>query len=173
MKLMWVLATIAVAIVLQVTLARYAVGGRWVFDLVLVGVLYAALQWGPVAGMVAGTLGGLAQDVLENGIVGVGGLVKTLVGFAAGAIGTQFVIARAQARMVIVAIATIVHRVLLFGIVALIEQQWPSLPWTAMLWETAMNTLFSVVAFAAAEAMPGLVARGRESRRSSFSRRQW
>ena len=173
MRLMWVLATIVVALILQVTLARYTVGGRWAFDLVLVGVLYAALQWGPIAGMIAGTIGGLAQDVLENGIVGVGGLVKTFVGCAAGAIGTQFVLVRPQARMIIVAVATIVHRLLLFAIVALINQQWPAMPWTAMLWETAINALCSVIAFSAAEAVPGVVARGRESRRSSFSRRQW
>jgi rod shape-determining protein MreD len=173
MKLMWVVATIVLALILQVTLARYTVGGRWAFDLVLVGVLYAALQWGTAAGMVAGTVGGLAQDVLDNGIVGTGGLAKTLVGYAAGAIGTQFVIARPQARMVIVAIATVVHRFLLVGIMALIEQSWPSVAWTAVLWETAINSLCSVIAFSAAEAMPGMMARGRASRRSSFSRRQW
>ncbi len=173
MKLMWVVATIIVALVLQVTLARYTVGGRWAFDLVLVGVLYAALQWGTAAGMVAGTVGGLAQDVLDNGIVGTGGLAKTLVGYAAGAIGTQFVIARPQARMVIVAIATVVHRFLLLGIMALIEQSWPGVPWGAVLWETPINSLCSVLAFSAAEAMPGMMARGRASRRSSLSRRQW
>lgn len=173
MKLMWVVATIVLALVLQVTLARYTVGGRWAFDLVLVGVLYAALQWGTAAGMVAGTVGGLAQDVLDNGIVGTGGLAKTLVGYAAGAIGTQFVIARPQARMVIVAIATVVHRFLLLGIMALIEQSWTGVPWTAVLWETAINSLCSVIAFSAAEAMPGMMARGRASRRSSLSRRQW
>ena len=54
------------AVVLQVTLARYTVGGRWVFDLVLVGVVYAALLWGPVAGMLAGTIGGLLQDWLAT-----------------------------------------------------------------------------------------------------------
>ena len=43
MKLMWVIATMIVAVALQMTLARYTVGGRWAFDLVLVGVLFAAL----------------------------------------------------------------------------------------------------------------------------------
>ena len=42
MKLTSVLLTILVALILQVTLARYMVGGRWVFDLVLVGVIFAA-----------------------------------------------------------------------------------------------------------------------------------
>ena len=94
MKLTSVLVTVLVAVVLQVTLARYTVGGRWVFDLVLVGVVYAALLWGPVAGMLAGTIGGLLQDVLAGDVVGVGGLAKTLVGFAAGVVGTQFVLVR-------------------------------------------------------------------------------
>jgi len=169
MKLMWVIATMIVAVALQMTLARYTVGGRWAFDLVLVGVLFAALQ----LGMIAGTLGGLTQDVLDNGIVGVGGLVKTVVGFAAGAVGAQFVLARPSARMVIVAIATMIHRMLLYGILAMIKQQWAAMPWRAMLWETAVNTLCSLVAFYAAEALPGAMARGRASRRSSFSRRQW
>jgi rod shape-determining protein MreD len=173
MKLMSVVATIVVAVVLQVTFARYMVGGRWVFDLVLVGVLYASLQWGPVAGMMAGTLGGLTQDVLSNSIVGVGGLVKTVVGFAAGALGSQFVVVRPQARMVIVAISTLVHRVLLYGIAGLIALEWPALSWSALLWETAINSLCAVIAFHLAEAAPGVMARGRASRRSSLSRRQW
>jgi rod shape-determining protein MreD len=173
MKLMGVLATMAVALVLQVTLARYTVGGRWAFDLVLVGVLYAALQWGPIAGMIAGTLGGLAQDVLDSTVVGVGGLVKTCVGFAAGAVGAQFVLVRPQARMMIVAVATVVHRLLLFAIGALIEQEWAAVPWTTLLVETVINAISSAIAFQAAEGMPGLVARGRASRRSSLSRRQW
>ena len=162
-----------VAVALQVTLARYTVGGRWVFDLVLVGVVFAALQWGPVAGMLAGTLGGLMQDVLAGGIVGVGGLVKTLVGFAAGAVGTQFVLARPSARMLIVAVATILHRMLLYGILAMIEQQWPGMPWMAHAVGDGDQHAGSVVAFYAAEALPGAMARGRASRRSSLSRRQW
>ena len=98
MKAMGLLLTIVVSVVLQVTLARYTVGGRWVFDFVLVGVVFAGLQWGPVAGLFGGTIGGLLQDVLSGQIVGVGGLAKTIVGFAAGVIGTQFVLTRPQAR---------------------------------------------------------------------------
>jgi hypothetical protein len=88
-------------------------------------------------------------------------------------VGAQFVLARPSARMIIVAFATILHRILLYGILAMIKQQWAAMPWMAMLWETAINTLCSMVAFYAAEALPGAMARGRASRRSSLSRRQW
>ena len=61
-------------------------------DLVLVAVAYAALAFGPVVGLFAGTLGGLAQDALSAQIIGVSGLAKTLVGFVSGVVGSQFIV---------------------------------------------------------------------------------
>ncbi|HVT48005.1 MAG TPA: rod shape-determining protein MreD [Vicinamibacterales bacterium] len=173
MKLTAIVATVVVAALLQVALARYTAGGRLVFDFVLVGVVFAALQWGPVAGILGGTIGGLLQDVLAGGIVGVGGLAKTIVGCGAGVIGAQFVLVRPSARMIIVAGATLVHRLIVFGLLALIDQHWPGLPVGAMLAETAVNAIIGLVAFHAAGVVPGLVARQRASRRSTLSRRRW
>src|SRR5207244_2203710 len=84
-----ILLTVVITVTLQLMLARYMVGGKWLFDLVLVGVVYCALNWGPAAGMLAGTCGGLIQDVLSDDIVGIGGLSKTIVGFLTGALGAQ------------------------------------------------------------------------------------
>jgi rod shape-determining protein MreD len=173
MKLSSVLLTVLVSVLLQATLARYAVGGRLVFDLVLVGVVYAALRWGAVAGMLAGTLGGLMQDVIAGGVVGVGGLAKTLVGFAAGTIGAQFVLARPQARLIILVVATVAHRFAMILLYAIIDQQWLGVPWAAILGETVLNALAGLVVFYLTEALPGAVARGRMSRRSSLGRRRW
>jgi len=172
-KVAAIMLAVLVAVVLQVTLARYTVGGRWVFDLVLVGVVFASLQWGAGAGILAGTMGGLLQDVLAGGVVGVGGLAKTIVGFLAGAIGTQFVLARPQARVIIVVGATVIHRLMILAIYALIDQRWPGVSWTSMLWETALNSLAALVVFQATNALPGVIARQRVNRRSSLSRRQW
>ena len=76
MKPIAVLVTVLVSVMLQAMLARYTVGGGWAFDLVLVGVVFAGLEWGPVAGILGGTIGGLLQDTLAGEIVGVGGLVE-------------------------------------------------------------------------------------------------
>jgi rod shape-determining protein MreD len=168
-----VLLTVAVAVALQLALARYTVGGRWVFDLVLVGVVYAALNWGPVAGMLAGTAGGLIQDVLSDDIVGTGGLAKTLTGFAAGAIGAQFVLTRPGARTCLVAAASILHRLIILALRALVDQHWPALPWTAILGEVVLNSCCGLLAFVASEGFPGMVARGRQRGRSGISRREW
>jgi rod shape-determining protein MreD len=168
-----VLATVAISVVLQLGLARYTVGGKWLFDIVLVGVVYAALNWGPIAGMVTGTVGGLIQDVLSDDVVGTGGLVKTLIGFGAGFIGAQFVVARPTARVMILAGASVLHRILVIALHALIDQHWPIMPWPAVFGETLVNAVFGLVAFQAGETVPALRSRTRQSRRTTFRRRDW
>jgi rod shape-determining protein MreD len=168
-----VFATVLISVVLQATLARYTVGGGWVFDLVLVGVIFAGLEWGPVAGILAGTIGGLLQDTLAGEIVGIGGLAKTITGFAAGVIGTQFVLARPQARVLVAVGATVAHRLIILSLHAIIDQHWPGLAWGALVAETGVNTACALLLFVASSAAPGMMERQRMSRRSSLSRRQW
>ncbi len=81
MKALGVLIAIALALALQTTLARFVVGGSTAVDLVLVAVVAVALTIGPVGGMLAGSAAGLIQDSLSSGVIGIGGLAKTIVGF--------------------------------------------------------------------------------------------
>ena len=168
-----VIAIVVLAVLAQLALARYAVGGRFAFDLVLVGVVFVALQSGAVAGMLGGTVGGLLQDVFAGGIVGVGGLVKTLVGYGAGVLGTQFVVAKAHARALIVGAATFAHGLIASGLQAVIDQAWPQVAWAALLEEIVINMVVGLVAFVLAESVPGAIARRRGRPRSSWSRRRW
>ena len=92
---------LAVSLVLQTTLARFLVRGSIGVDLVLVAVTYLGLTSGPVVGLFAGTIGGLTQDALSTGIVGIGGLAKTIVGFIAGIIGTHFIVSGPIPRFVV------------------------------------------------------------------------
>jgi rod shape-determining protein MreD len=172
-KFLTVLAAVAIGVVLQVALARYTVGGTWVFDFVLVGVVFAALQGGPITGLWSGTLGGLLQDTLSGELAGVGGLAKTLVGYGAGFIGTQFVMTQPHGRALVVAVATVVHRALMIGLLSLIDQRWRGVSWGAILAEVGINTAAALVVFYGLAAMPGMMARRRSGRRSSLSRRQW
>jgi rod shape-determining protein MreD len=168
-----VLLVLSVGLILQMALARYATGGRWVCDLVLVAVVYAALYWGPAAGMWAGTVGGLVQDSLSGGVIGIGGLAKTMAGAAAGLAGAQFVVARAPARVGIVAAVTIGHRLVVLLLLGLVDQRWSDVSWTAMLIETGLNGLAGLVAFQATELLPGAVQQTRHAARPSLSKRRW
>ena len=174
MKLTRVFAVVLASVILQVAFARFAIGGRFSFDFVLVGVVFAAAESGAIAGMVAGTIGGLLLDIVAgNAIVGVSGLVNTVVGCVAGAFSTQFVVAKPPARAMIVAAATIVHGLLMAGLQAVISQTWPVVAWTAMLEAVLINAVVGWLVFYLTDAVPGAVARGRSRRRPSLSRRQW
>ncbi len=94
MRLVGVIVALAGALALQTTLAGLTIGGATAVNLVLVAVIYVALAFGPVAGLLAGTVGGLVQDALAGGIVGIGGFSKTLVGFLVGLLGAQFIVAQ-------------------------------------------------------------------------------
>ena len=173
MKTTRVVGIVLGSVLLQVALSRYLVGGRFAFDLVLVGVVVVALQTGAAAGMMAGTIGGLAVDILGGTVVGFGGLLKTLVGCASGALGTQFVVAKAHARALIVAGATLAHGLMAAGLQGVIDQTWPRLAWTAMLEQIVINTVVAWVVFVSTESLPGALARNRARSRSSWGRRQW
>ena len=97
MKAARVCGAIALALALQTTMAGFVIGGGTRVDLVLVVVVYVALTSGSVTGLWTGTVGGIAQDALSGGIVGVGGLAKTIVGFLVGVIGSQFIVVPAAA----------------------------------------------------------------------------
>jgi len=168
MRVLGVALIVGAGLVLQTSLTRFTVGGGWALDLVLVAVCFCALSWGPTAGLLAGTIGGLVQDALSGGVLGVGGLSKTLVGFLAGAVGTQFIVAQFVPRLVVFIGGTLLHQLCFWGIYALIEQRAPSVPWSSVMIQALVNAFVGLLVFQVIELAPGFAAR-RRARRSRLS----
>jgi rod shape-determining protein MreD len=161
-----VFIAIALALALQTTLARFVVGGTTAIDLVLVTVVYIALTSGPVSGMLAGSVAGLIQDQLSTGVLGIGGLAKSIVGFVVGAIGQQFIITAALPRFVTFIGATAAYQALFMGLyVVLGLRSFPS-PWKAIATQALGNAIVGMIAFTIIEALPGVIERRRIGRRS-------
>jgi rod shape-determining protein MreD len=158
----------ALALALQTTLARVLAGREFGLDLVLVAVIYSALSSGPVGGLLTGTFAGLVQDALSTGtgvgVVGIGGLSKTVVGFLAGIIGTQFIVTQALPRFVIFMGGSLLHAGIFLGLYALLGLRAVGTPYTTVLWQSVANAAVGVVAYQVVDFLPGSVERRRLSR---------
>lgn len=164
MRAAWVVLATALALALQTTLARFVIRGTVAVDLVLVVVVYAALTTGPVTGLMTGTFAGLVQDALSSGVVGIGGLAKTVVGFLAGVVGTQFIVVQPVPRFVVFFAATVVHAALFVGLYELLDLRQFGAPYGAIVGQGLGNALVGVVAFQLVELLPGAMERRRMSR---------
>jgi rod shape-determining protein MreD len=165
-----VLLALAAALTLQTTLAGLTVGASATVNLVLVAVIFVALAYGPGTGLFAGTAGGIAQDALAGGIIGVGGMAKTLVGFFVGVLGAQFIVSQPLPRLVMFVSATLVHELCVQGVTALVESRGFRLDWSAALTQALVNGVVGVLAFLVLEQAPGLMQR-RQARGTLSTRR--
>jgi rod shape-determining protein MreD len=159
-----IILAVAVALALQTTLTRFLVRGTMAVDLVFVVVVYVALTSGPVTGMLTGTFAGLVQDALSTGVIGIGGLAKTVVGFLVGIVGTQFIVAQPLPRFVVFLGATVLHAVVFMGLYVLLDLRHFDAPYAAVAGQAVGNAVAGVVAFQIVEMLPGAVERRRLQR---------
>lgn len=148
-----VLAT-ALALAVQTSIGRY-IGSAAGVDLVLIVVVYAALSFGPVTGLLSGTVAGLVQDAMSTGIVGVGGLAKTVVGFLVGVVGSQFIVAHPLPRFVVFAAASAVHAVIFIGVYALLGARDLGDVYGRVALPALVNAVVGLLAFKLIDALPG------------------
>ena len=164
MKPAGVLLAIALAFAIETTLTRFV---RVVpaMDLLLVVVVYVGLRSGPVTGLLAGTVAGLVQDYgLSNSVIGIGGLAKTVVGFVAGVVGTQFIVAQPFTRFVVFSGATVLHQAVTIGLGVLLDLRSFGTPYAAVVGEALVNATLGIVMFHVVELFPGAVGRRRAAR---------
>lgn len=164
MRAAGIVLVVVVSVALQTTLNRFIVRENFAVDLVMVAVVYVALTAGPVAGMMAGTIGGLIQDSLSSGIIGIGGLAKTIVGFLAGVLGTQFIVANSLPRFVVFLAATVVHAIVFMGLYVVLDVRHFSAPYAKVAGQALGNAFVGVIAFQIVELLPGAVERRRAQR---------
>jgi rod shape-determining protein MreD len=157
-------AAIFVALAAQTTLAGYVFRSNTPIDLVLIVVVYVAIKSGPATGVLAGTVAGLIQDALAGGILGIGGLAKTVVGFLSGVLGTQFIVTAPLPRFLLVLVATALHAAIFMGLYTLLDlRQFPA-PYPAIVGQAFGNAFVGVIGFQMIEWFPGFVDRRRAGR---------
>ena len=172
MKLAVVFAALVAALLFQTTVAGMTLHGGTLVNFVLIAVICIALSLGALTGLLAGAAGGLVQDAVAGGVVGIGGLSKTLVGFLVGVFGAQFIVSQPLPRLVMFIGGTVLHELCFQSLYALVELRSVQFAWGTMLTQAAINGIIGVLALQILESAPGLKQR-REARRASFARRRF
>ncbi|HXE81598.1 MAG TPA: rod shape-determining protein MreD [Vicinamibacterales bacterium] len=171
MRFPGIVGALVLALLLQTTVAHFVVHGTAAVDLVLVVVVYVALSFGPTAGILAGAAAGLAQDALSTGIIGIGGLAKTVVGYFTGLLGALFIVAKPAARFVVFYLATVLHALIFMGGYELLGLRDFGSPYGGVASQALVNALVGSIAFHVIELLPGAIER-RAANRSMRSRRR-
>jgi len=161
-KVVWVILATAAAVALQTTLDRWIPLGT--VDLVLIVVVYFALTSGRVTGMLTGTFAGLVQDALSGAVIGMAGLSKTVVGFAAGVVGTQFIVAHSFSRFVVFMLASLVDQLIFRGLYEGLGLRHFGWSYAQLAGHALGNAVLGVLLFKLTELLPGAVERRRHAR---------
>jgi rod shape-determining protein MreD len=102
------------AILLQVLLPK-AMPRLAIVDLPLIVTLFFAIsRRNPIAGTITGATIGLLQDVLTSQPIGVNGMAKSLIGYAAASLGSRIDVENTGTRAVLTFGFSLVQSVLLF-----------------------------------------------------------
>jgi rod shape-determining protein MreD len=164
------IAALSLALAVQTTLTGLFARGTDALDLVLVVVVYVGLTAGPISGLAAGTVAGLVQDALSSGILGIGSLAKTVVGYLAGVVGTQFIVTAAVPRFIVFAAATALHGLLFMGAYVLLDLRSFPAAWPAMATQAVANGVVGVLATKFVDWWPRFVERRRAVRAHRLKR---
>ncbi len=121
-----------------------------IIDLPLIAVIFFGVsRRSPIAGALTGATIGLLQDALSSGYLGVNGMAKSVIGFAAASIGVQVDVENLATRALMNFVLCLIQSVLLFAINRYLE----GLSEVRFLWlheliRAAINTAVAIPLFA-------------------------
>lgn len=121
-----------------------------VFDLpLLVTIFFAVARRSQVSGMVTGAVIGLLQDTLTHQPIGLYGMAKTVVGYAASSLGVRIDVENPGSRLLMTFGFYLLHQAIYFtvarGLVGL-DLEWR---WGFFLGAALVNGLLAIALFAA------------------------
>ena len=125
---------------------------RWfeIFDVpLLVTIFFAMARRNPVTGLITGALIGILQDSLTHHPLGVFGIAKTVVGYAASSLGVRIDVQNPGVRLGMTFAFYQLHQLVYFAVVRGMMGQPLEWRWGHELMAGAANGLLAVVLFTA------------------------
>ncbi len=160
---------LAAALLVQTAIVRLVASEGLPTDLVLLVVIFAALSRGRRTGLWTGTAGGLLQDMLSGGLIGISGLAKSITGVLVATAGSRFIIQTIWQHLVLIVLASGFHTVAVLGVHALVGTA-PAATAAFVLSRALAEAALGITALAVARVVPAAV---RRLRRRRTAQRRW
>ncbi len=120
-----------------------------VFDLpLLVTIFFSVARRNQVAGLLTGSLIGLAQDSLSGFPLGVFGIAKTVVGYGASSLGVKLDVENPGSRLLMTFIFYLVHQLIFFTVARGLVNMPVDPRWLHEVGKAVANGLMAIVLFA-------------------------
>jgi rod shape-determining protein MreD len=121
-----------------------------IFDLpLLVTIFFAVARRNPIAGLITGALIGMLQDSLTSQPIGLYGIAKTVVGFAASSLGAKLDVENIGSRFLVTLSFCFVHEAVYFLVARMLVGLRLEWSWGHEVGSALANALLAVVLFAA------------------------
>ncbi len=152
MKIAWVALALATALLVQTSISLLAPGYARLVDPFLLVLIYRGLAYGETEGLLAGAAAGWVQDIHFGGrIIGIGGLVKGVIGYLVGLLGSRFVISGIGSRLLVLCVASLLDVLIYEWLTLAFDVGAERLPLDLTLWRALINAALGASSFALVE----------------------
>ena len=119
-----------------------------IFDLpLLVTIFFAVARRNPITGLLTGMIIGLLQDSLTHSFLGLYGISKTVVGFAASSLGVKIDVENPGSRLLLTFAFYLLHQVVYFVVARGLAVQDIPMRWGHIALVAVANALLGLVLF--------------------------
>ena len=120
-----------------------------IFDLpLLVTIFFGVARRNQLAGLATGSIIGLTQDALTHGPIGVYGIAKTVIGYAASSLGVKIDVENPGSRLLMTMAFYFVHGWIIWGVTRVMTAHPVAWRWMHELIAAVCNGLLAIVLFA-------------------------
>jgi len=123
------------------------VAGFLIALLLLVTIFFAISRRNPISGLLTGGAIGVFQDALTGLPIGLNGIAKTLVGYAASSLGVKIDVENAGARLLVTLVFCVAHKVIYFTVARGMVNLTMHWNWPHELWSAFVNAIVGVFMF--------------------------
>lgn len=120
-----------------------------IFDLpLLVTIFFGVARRNQLAGLATGAIIGLTQDALTHGPIGIYGIAKTIIGYAASSLGVKIDVENPGSRLLMTIAFYFIHGWIIWGLTRGLTAHPVAWRWAHELVAALSNGLLAIVLFA-------------------------